>query len=283
MRISPPLYQFRASVDQPARLIPSIRITRTISSGWLPALAITAAVALASPAQAAPFRAIFTGTFDPAQSPYPTGLGPTNTFTWTVVFNQGFSPNATIAGSDYTWTQPGASPQPLFTPQTLTSPQSTGITGTSYNSINTEPVDDDLFTLNNSTKIFTLQTGRTSSGLTLDVGGNSRTIKNLVITGAMPGLNNASDPNLYTFFSQAVPSGQYSCTSPTPDCGGVGSIETPEATYNFTLTGIALEVPGPMGLAGMLPVMAFSRRLRSRINAANSSRVHQRSTILPKR
>jgi hypothetical protein len=131
------------------------------------ALVAIVAATVASPAQAATtFRAIFTGkVVNNGESFFPTGLSPSDTFSWAVVFNPIFSPSATQTGDTFKWSQTSASSQPLYTSQTLTSPYNTGINGTAYNSLNTIPTVEDFFQLNNSTKAFGLQTGRLASGL----------------------------------------------------------------------------------------------------------------------
>lgn len=233
------------------------------------------ATTVASPAQAATtFRAIFTGkVVNNGETFFPTGLSPSDTFSWAVVFNPIFSPSATQTGDTFEWTQSTSSPQPLYTPQTLTSPYNTGINGTTYNSISTTPTAGDFFQLNNNTKAFGLQTGRVSSGLQLVVDGNSTPLINLAISGTMPGLGSGTSSNLYTFFTQAIgPSNQYSCSSPALGCGGSGSFETGEGTYSFDITSITLEVPGPIGVAGLAPLLAYSRKLRRKLRASRPSR-----------
>lgn len=242
------------------------RSLRAISSYLLPALAVTVAATFSSPAQAAPFRAIFTGNIvNNGEDFFPTGLSPSDTFSWAVVFNPSFASPATQNGNFFKWLQAGASSEPLFTPETLTSPFNTGIIGTAYNSIGTSPTDPsgDYFELNNLNKTFTLQTGRTPSGLNLDVDGQTIGLTNLFVSGSMPGLQAGASSNLYTFFTEAVgPSGQYICTSVDPGCNGNGLIELEEGNYSFVLTSITLEVPGPIGIAGLAPLLAYSRRLR---------------------
>lgn len=239
------------------------------------ALVAIVAATVASPAQAATtFRAIFTGkVVNNGESFFPTGLSPSDTFSWAVVFNPIFSPSATQTGDTFKWSQTSASSQPLYTSQTLTSPYNTGINGTAYNSLNTIPTVEDFFQLNNSTKAFGLQTGRLASGLQLVVDGNATPLINLDISGTMPGLGSGTSSNLYTFFNQAIgPSKVYSCSSPALGCGGSGSFETGEGIYSFDLTSITLEVPGPIGVAGLAPLLAYSRKIRRNLRASRPSR-----------
>lgn len=251
------------------------RCLRAISSGLLPVLAVTITTTLASPAQAVPLRAIFTGKIvDNGEDFFPTGLAPSDTFSWAVVFNLDFATPATQAGDLFKWLQTGPSSEPLFTPETLTPPFNTGIVGTAYNSIGTPPTDGggDYFELNNFNKTFKLQTGRTPSGLNLTVDGATIGLSNLFISGTMPGLQAGTSSNLYTFLAQAIgPSGQYSCSTTNPGCNGNGSIQLQEDIYSFALTSITLEVPGPIGIAGLAPLLAYSRKLRLRQKGSRAS------------
>lgn len=251
------------------------RSFRIISSSLLPALGVAAAATFASPAQAVPLRAIFTGNIsDRGEDFFPTGLSPSDTFSWAVVFNPGFTTPATQTSDLFKWLQTGPSSEPLFTPETLTSPFNTGISGSAYNSIGTPPTDGggDYLQLNNFNKTFTLQTGRTPSGLNLEVDGSPIGLTNLFISGTMPGLQAGTSSNLYAFFTEAVgPSGQYSCSTANLGCNGNGSIELAEGNYEFVLTSITLEVPGPLGIAGLAPLLAYSRKLRLRLKGSRAT------------
>jgi hypothetical protein len=260
---------------------------KRISAGWLPALATITGFTLAGPAQAVPVRAIFTGTItNTLEDAYPTGLGPGNTFQWAAVFNPAYNTNATVTGNLFQWLQLGPLPNPIYDITTLTRPYNTGITGISYNSPNTPPKTSDVFNITNSSSpddgTFVLRTGRSNSNLTVEIDGEIRELSNLEFAGRMPGLNPSSSLDVTTFLSQAIgPSGSYTCsTTSTAGCGGTGFFQVAENQFQFSWTAVTLEVPGPIGIAGLAPLLAYSRKLRRTINSSSQNhhkKVHKDS------
>lgn len=270
--LSPPVSCLRenASMNQAS----PASVCAKLSAGLMPVLFIGAMVASGSPAygSATPIRAIFTGRLNAGQPLYPAGLGPLDTFQWAIVFNSTFLAPATVAGTEFIWEQTAASPDPLYSPETLTSPLNTGITGASYNSINTAPTGQptgfaDTFTFNTSNRRFFIGTGRNPSGLSITVGGVPRPLKSWDTDGELPDFLVSSSEDLNTFLHEGIgPSGSYSCNSADdPDCTGAGFLETSEDLFEFTWTAVTFEVPGPIGLAGLVPLVGYSRKLRRKL------------------
>lgn len=266
---------------RPKRMHSSTSRKRVAVATALASIGTAALVMLPAPqAQAKWVKVTISGLTDDGQQPaYPSGLGDNTAdtgapFTWSLgIYNFSGTNTATLAD----WAQAnGNGPPYLFDLSPLIG--GTGITGTNTPS---PPDIGDAFNYNKSTSKLQFnwdRAGGTPVFTYAPPATTSQEIQGMAFEGNISGLiatNTNSD--IVAFLEKAITDSGTNTFSCSTGCIGVAR-PAAESQLSFTWTQVKFEVqndpspvPGPLPALGALGAYGFSRRLRSRIRASQSS------------